>query len=223
MKNKLLVFLSCLIFSFTNAQIEKKLDDFDKVTAFDKIDVLLIKSDENKILLNGADANQVELVIKNGELKIRMPFTKLLSGDHISATVYFKDIKAVEANEGSRIASEAVFKTLFFEVIAKEGGHVKINVDTQKIVAKVANGAEVNISGNAINQDVVVNSGGVYQGKNLVTNQSTITVNAGGSADIYSKELVDAKVRAGGTILIAGKPKQINQKIFAGGTIKEVN
>ena len=36
-------------------------------------------------------SQEVELVNKNGELKIRMPLTKLLSGDDVSATVYFKN------------------------------------------------------------------------------------------------------------------------------------
>ena len=66
-----------------------------------------------------------------------------------------------------------------------------------------------------------MNSGGVYQAEKLVTNQTVITVNAGGESDVYATDLVDAKVRAGGDIIIYGKPKQINQKIVAGGTIKE--
>jgi len=32
---------------------------------------------------------------------------------------------------------------------------------------------------------------------------------------------VEAKVRAGGDITIYGKPKQINQKVIAGGSIEE--
>ena len=39
---------------------------------------------------------------------------------------------------------------------------------------------------------------------------------------MYASDLVDAKVRAGGTILIHGKPKQINQKTIAGGSIEQV-
>ena len=58
--------------------------------------------------------------------------------------------------------------------------------------------------------------------KNLITKQTTITGNAGGEADVYATDLVDAKVRAGGTILIYGKPKQINQKVVAGGSIEQV-
>src|SRR5574343_1191889 len=104
MKN---VVYSALFFSALSfGQVEKNVGDFDKVTAFDQIDVLLVKSNENKVILDGKEANEVELVNKNGELKIRMPLTKLLSGDDVSATVYFKKIDALEANEGSRVSSK---------------------------------------------------------------------------------------------------------------------
>jgi hypothetical protein len=44
---------------------------------------------------------------------------------------------------------------------------------------------------------------------------------AGGEAAIFATNSVDAKVRAGGDITIFGKPKQINKKIIAGGTIEQ--
>ena len=67
-------FLSQL--GFSQNSVTKKLGDFTKVTSFDQIDVLLVPSNENKIILSGEGANEVELVTKNDELKIRMPLTK---------------------------------------------------------------------------------------------------------------------------------------------------
>ncbi len=212
-----LLFISTLGF----AQTEKSVGDFNKVTTFDQIDVILIPGKENKVLLTGKDSEKVELVNKKGELKLRLPLTQLLKGDDISATVYYKAIDAVEANEGSSIASEAVFKSTMFDIIAKEGSQVKLKLDVSKLTARVANGSTITLEGTATNQDVLVNSGGLYQAKKLVTNQSVITVNAGGESDVNAKELVDAKVRAGGDITIYGKPKQINQKVIAGGSIQE--
>ncbi len=218
---KKIVFSLLFINTLGFAQTEKSVGDFNKVTSFDQIDVILIPGKENKVLLTGKDSEQVELVNKKGELKLRMPMTQLLKGDNISATVYYKTIDAVEANEGSSIASEAVFKSTMFDIIAKEGSQVKLKLDVSKLTARVSNGSTVSLDGSATNQDVLVNSGGLYQAKKLVTNQTVITVNAGGESDVNAKELVDAKVRAGGDITIYGKPKQINQKVIAGGTIQE--
>ena len=218
---KKLVYSLLFISSIVLAQTEKKVGDFNKVTSFDQIDVILIPGNETKVILTGSGSEEVELVNKNGKLKIRMPLTKIMSGDNVSATVYYKKIDAVEANEGSSIASEATLKSTSFDIKAKEGAQIKLKLDVDKLTARVANGSTIHLEGKAKIQDVLVNSGGVYEAEKLITNQTVITSNAGGEADIYATDLVEAKVRAGGDITIYGKPKLINQKIVAGGTIQE--
>ena len=219
---KKLVYSILFISSITFAQVEKNVGEFTKVTSFDQIDVLLVEGNENKVILNGSEAEEVELVNKNGELKIRMPLTKMLTGDNVSATVYYTKLEAIEANEGSRISSEDTFTTTAFDVIAKEGSQIKIKLDVSRLSLRVANGSVVNVQGKATNQDIIVNSGGIYEANKLITNQTVITTNAGGEADIYATELVDAKVRAGGDITVYGNPKQLNQKIIAGGKVRKV-
>ena len=223
MKNTFLTFMACSIFSFGVAQTEKNVGDFTKVSSFDKIDVQLIASNENKVVLHGKEANQVELVNKNGELKIRMPLTKMLSGDNISATVYYKKLDAVEANEGSRIASKDEITAINFDIICKEGSEVKlINLQVDRLQVRVSQGSVVTILGTSKNQDILSNSGGKYDGQDCITEQTVVTVNAGGIAHVYATDFVDAKTRAGGEIKIYGQPKQINEKKIAGGTIEQV-
>ena len=207
--------------SIAFGQVEKNVGDFTKVTSFDQIDVYLVKSNENKVVIDGKEANEVELVNKSGELKIRMPLEKILGGDHISVTVYFNNLSAVEANEGSRIACGDKIKATSFEIKAKEGSQIRLTLEVGKLNVRVANGSTINLEGSADNQDVLVNSGGIFEAKNFKTNQTVIALNAGGEADIYATDLVEAKVRAGGDITIYGKPKQINQKVIAGGSIEE--
>lgn len=218
---KKLIYSLLLISTLSFSQTEKEVGDFNKVTTFDQIDVRLIPGDVNKVVLTGKGSDEVEIVNKNGELKIRMPFSKLLDGDNISATVYFKKIDAVEANEGSRISSEKEITNTSFDIKAKEGAEIHLNLQVEKLIVRVANGSKIELEGIATNQDALVNSGGEYKGDKLHTNLTDITVNAGGNASVFATELVTAKVRAGGTITIYGKPKQINKKIVAGGSIEE--
>jgi hypothetical protein len=218
---KKLIYSLLLISTLCFSQTEKEVGDFNKVTTFDQIDVRLIPAEVNKVVLTGKGSDEVEIVNKNGELKIRMPFSKLLDGDNISATVYFKKIDAVEANEGSRISSEKKITNTSFDIKAKEGAEIHLNLQVEKLIVRVANGSKIELEGIATNQDVLVNSGGEYKGDKLHTNLTDITVNAGGNASVFATELVTAKVRAGGTITIYGKPKKINKKIVAGGSIEE--
>jgi hypothetical protein len=222
MKNKFLTFVTCSIFSIGIAQNEKKVGDFNKVTAFDQIDVNLIASSENKVILTGANSQEVELVNKNGELKIRMPLTKTMQGDDVSATVYYKKLDAVEANEGSRIYSKDEISAINFDIICKEGSEIKLtNLQADRLAVRVTQGSIVTTQGTVKNQDILSNSGGKYDGQDCKTQQTVVTVNAGGMAHVYATDLVDAKTRAGGEIKIYGKPKQINEKKIAGGTIEQ--
>jgi hypothetical protein len=218
---KKIVFSLLLISTVAFAQETKNVGDFNKVTSFDRIDVFLVQSDENKVQLDGKEADEVELVNKNAELKIRMPLTKLLDGDNISVTVYYKKITAVEANEGSRIACGDKINSVVFDVIAKEGSEVKLILDVEKLSVRTANGSKVSLEGNADIQDVLVNSGGIYEAEKLTSQITTVACNAGGEAAVFATNIVDAKVRAGGEITIFGKPKQITKKIVAGGTIEQ--
>ena len=218
---KKLVYFLLFISSISFSQTEKEVGNFNKVTSFDQIDVILIPSSENKVIVDGSGSSEVEIVNKNGELKIRLPLTKLLSGDNILAAVYYKKLDAIEANEGSRISSEATFNSTAFDIIAKEGSEINIKLSTERLTVKVSNGSKIKLEGKATNQDVLINSGGIYEAEKLITNQTIITANAGGEATINATDFVDAKVRAGGDITIYGKPKQINQKIVAGGSIEE--
>lgn len=218
---KILLITLLMISQINFGQITKNLGDFNKVTSFDQIEVLLIKSSENKIILNGNGAEEVELINKNGELKIRMPLTKLLSGDNVSATVYFKNLDALEANEGSRVSSQDTLDGISFDIIAKEGSQIKLILNLDRLAVRSSNGSNVNLSGKAKNLDAIINSGGELDAENLKTTQTIITTNAGGEASVYATDYIDAKTRAGGNITIYGKPKKIDQKTVLGGTIKQ--
>jgi hypothetical protein len=220
---KAILFAAIMLFQLVSAQdITKSLGDFTAVRAFDQIDVLMIKGTENKIIIKGTGKEDVEVVTKNNELKIRMKTTKLLTGDNVSVTLYYKgNIDQVEASEGSRVASQDTFIATAFVLNAKEGAEIKLKLDVKKLNSKASSGGILNISGKANNHDLVMNSGGIFKGKELITAQTAVSINAGGEADVNATEFVDAKTRAGGDITIYGNPPQINENKFAGGTIKK--
>ncbi|GGD22469.1 head GIN domain-containing protein [Flavobacterium orientale] len=221
MKKAIILFL--LATSPLFAQTEtKNPGDFTTVKIFDRISAQLIPSTENKVEIKGNRASEVEVVNSNGDLKIRMPFPKLLKGEEIEVTVYYKKLEGVEASEGSYVNSEKPIKAINFNLNAKEGAEIRIALDVKKATVRVTSGGKIRISGTTVNQEVVMSSGAELQAKNFESEQTTISLNAGGSADIFATEFVDAKVRAGGDIYIYGSPKQINQKTVLGGSIKEM-
>ena len=218
---KLVIVTFVFLYQITNAQVTRNLGDFDEVKVFDKINVKLIPASVNKIVITGDRADEVETVNKNGELKIRMPFPQLLSGEDIMVKLYFKNIENIGASEGSYVSSDANFKQTLLDVNAKSGADINIELDVEKVNIKASAGGIISVSGKATNSDVAITSGGILKAADLYTSQTKISVAAGGNSEIYATTLVDAKVKAGGSIFIYGKPKQINKEVFIGGTILE--
>ena len=213
----LMVFVTALGFS----QVTKNLGEFEKLRVFDRISVELIPSNENKIEITGSRANDVELINKNGTLKIRMAIRKLLEGEDVSAKLYFKSIDDIDANEGSYVICDSPFKQTAIKVNAIEGSEIRLVLDTKKANLRAVTGGVLKIKGKATNSDVSLGTGGVLQAEDLQTVQTSIKITTGGEADIRASELVDAKVRAGGNITIYGSPQQINKSTTLGGSINE--
>jgi hypothetical protein len=219
---KLFIGVAILFVQLSFSQITKDLGDFDSVKVFDKLSVKLVQSSENKIVIKGARESEVEVVNKKGLLKLRMPFPKLLSGDDLDITVYYKHIELIDVNEGANVTSKEAIKATTFKVSAQEGGTIDANLDVDKLKVSSVSGGSITLYGKASNQDASLGAGGYLLASKLSTSQTTVSVSAGGKADVNASTLVEAKVSAGGSIYIYGKPKQINQKTVFGGKIEEV-
>lgn len=198
------------------------LGDFDELKVFDQLNVTLIPSNENKIVITGTNQGNVETVNRNGLLKIRISLTKILEDNKdIKVTLYFKNIELIDANEGSMVSCKDTFKQISMVLSAQEGASIEADLDVENTIVKVYSGGIISLMGKAFTQKVTINSGGSLKAKDLVTSQTTINISAGGNAEINATTLVDAKVNAGGSIYIYGKPKQIKQQALAGGKITE--
>jgi Putative auto-transporter adhesin, head GIN domain len=217
---KVLILAFLVASQYITAQVTQNLGDFTAVRVFDRISVTLVKASENKIVINGSRAGDVEVVTKNGDLKVRMKVSQLLAGEDVDATIYYTGlISTVEASEGSFVGSADTFKATSFELSAKEGAIIKLNLDVAKLKSKANSGGILQITGKASNHDISITSGGEFKGKELSTTQTTVSISIGGVADVNASEFVDAKTKAGGDIMVYGNPKQVNQKTFAGGNI----
>ena len=211
--------LFVFVFTFSFAQNSQNLGDFNFVEVFDKIPVKLVKSDQNSAEISGAKAADVELVSKNNKLKIRMNKENLLKGEEVSVILHYKDLNEIHANEGAQISSDHSISTENLILNSKEGASINLNVAVNQLDIKTNSGGEIRISGTADNQDIVVNSGGKYFGKEVKSQNTKVTANAGGVAEVNVSESVNATTRAGGMIEIYGDPADRKVKNIIGGKI----
>ena len=223
MKHIVLLILSFSALFNAQAQVEKKLGEFHELKVYDLIEVQLVKSDENRIVLTGKNTQDVVIVNKNGVLKIRMNIEKSFDGNKTNATLYYTNIDVIDANEGASIYSDDLIKQFDFKLNAQEGGSIKVNLETTYLDVKSVTGGIIETHGTVKKQNITMNTGGIYKGERLNTEETKVTIVAAGEAYVNASKLVDIKIRVGGDVYIYGNPEKVNESKAIGGRIKRMD
>jgi len=226
MKKQFKVLSLFFLLQITYGQEEKitqELQNFTELKAFDGIAVNLIPSTENKAIITGANTQKVVIVNNKGKLKIRMQLDKIFSGYRTFIDLYFTNkLTLIDVNEDARITSEETFAQDVLELKSQEGGELELNCQTEQLLVKAITGGKIITSGFTDNQDIIINTGGFYMGSEFKSKFTTISVNAGGNAELYATKYVKADVKAGGTVKVYGDPEKMDEKTVFGGKIERV-
>lgn len=200
--------------------IVKDVGNFNTVKVYDRIVVNLVKSDENKVIVSGADASQVIVINKDGKLKIKMEFDLIFDGNKTFVHVHYTDLKLIDGNEGAFITSNELIEQDAIEIKMQEGARIKVGLLVREATLRAVTGGIIEASGQAERQDITVNTGGIYEGRDFETEHGEVFVQAGGEVEVYTSKSIDITIRAGGDVYVYGNPPQVKRRRTFGGRIK---
>lgn len=222
---KKIIFLLSIALSFSlSAQdtIEKTIGEFSTVKVYDLINVKMIKSNENKAVIAGDNRKDVQIINKNGKLKIRMNLEESYDGNDTVVKLYYTSVEVIDANEGAKITVEDPIEQFEIDLKTQEGGEITAQLKTTYANMRAVTGGIINVSGTSKNQDISIYTGGVFNGEDFKTEQTEVSINAGGEAYVYASEYVDVRIKAGGDVYIYGDPKTVDENRVLGGRIKRM-
>lgn len=209
--------------SWSQKTIGKEVGDFSEIKVYDLIAIKLIKADQNKVSIKGENVDAVKVINDDGVLKIRMETGERFNGAETFVDLYYTSVKILDANEGAMIHSNEAITENTIELRTQEGGQIDVSLKSDKINVKCVSGGEISLSGSSSYQDITINSGGKFMGKDLRTKETVVSVTAGGVAEINASDLADVNVTAGGNVYVYGNPKDLQKKKFAGGKIRKMD
>ena len=199
--------------------VDREVGEFHEIKVFDLIEVNLIQSDENRIVIKGKNTHDINFVNKGGVLKLRMPLEKKFQGEDTFVEVYYTDLRIIDANEGAHIVVNEQIERNRIELRAQEGAQIEIGMKVRDAEIRAVTGGIIQASGIATNQVITIYTGGIFEGRDLKTQYSSIKMSAGGEAELYASEEVDVQIRAGGDVYVYGEPGLVNKNTMMGGRI----
>ncbi|UKM65538.1 DUF2807 domain-containing protein [Flavobacteriaceae bacterium GSB9] len=204
---------------FSQNTIEQDIEEFTELKVFDLIQVELKKANHNKAIITGDNKEDVVIVNNEGKLKIKMKFNEAFDGAETKVVLYYTAIDIIDVNEGSKVESKDIIEQFEIDLKAQEGGIINVPIHVKYTNVRAVTGGSVTTTGVSKKQNVSLLTGGMYDGKSLKTQNTDVSISAAGEAYVNASKKVDAKVRAGGSIYIYGKPEEVNESKMLGGTI----
>lgn len=183
---------------------------------------IVTNADEHKIEIKGLERDKVNIDIKNGELDLSLPLGQIFTEAEILVTVYAKEVEELKARNGSEVEFISVVDQKELRLIASEGSYIGGELKLESLTVKSVTGASVSLIGVANTTSIEVKTGGSFDGADLITNTTSVSVSYGGEVSIHATNTCSASVTAGGNIIVYGNPETISQSVKLGGEINVV-
>lgn len=224
MKKKICyLFFACVSLGWTQGQSTHHLKPFQRLKVFKGLQVNLIPSQEEKIVIVGEKASEVYLKNKKGTLSITLNLKSVFESKALQIDLFYAGkLLELEAFQGASIRSEHTFSQSQIRLSAQEDASIELPVALDYLKMQALTGSTVRLSGSCNSQNCKITTGANYQALDLQTKTTAITVTSGAEANIDVSVVLDAKVSLGGLINYRGNPQSLLTKKVLGGKIKNI-
>jgi len=122
---------------------------------------------------------------------------------YVTAPIY----KSIETSGAAEIKGGNTLTTDEMKLTASGASEMKLNLDVDHLVSSVSGAAEMKLEGRAGHHKGNASGASTLSARNLVTQQSDMTVSGAASAHVYATEVLDGDVSGAGDLDYVGNPK----------------
>ena len=219
MKKIIYILALVVLPNLLSAQTERKIGDFQKLSVYDGINVELIKSDTNKVEINGKNTAYIVVKNKNGDLKIRLSVERRFSGNRTKVSVFYKNLYSIISHEGANVFSKDTINQADLNLKANSGSRQNMIVKLNTLQATATAGAKINIKGLAKYQELSATTGAEIMVSKVENEEANVVSTTGALIDVSTTKDLKVNSKIGGIINVHTKTDKITEKISVGGAV----
>jgi hypothetical protein len=198
----------------------KPQDNFSGITVSTGIDVFINQGNKNSIIVE-ADENLHDIIItevNNGVLKIYSD-KNIWKAKAKKVYVTVKKITLITATSGSDVRGKTIIKSNEISIAATSGATINIEIDAQSVTTSTSSGANIKVSGTALNHASNATSGSAIAAYNLKSENVIAKATSGAEINIHAFKKIEAKASSGGDVTFRGNPTVVLKKASSGGNV----
>ena len=231
MKNKyfpLILSLLLVVSGFSQVTKTIKVNSFNKLVLEGAAYFTLIPSDVNKIVVVAEDDEIMDFVKiddKNNALTINTVSKNKNVGITCSSLkfkIYFRKINKLDFSGAGSVNSKGIIKTDELLVLLGGAGNIKIEVNCKSFTGKMNGAGSLEVIGITQKSKLLMKGVGSMKASTLVSEDTFITLNGVGYADVFANKKLTATLNGIGTINYAGDPSYKDFNINGIGSVKKL-
>ena len=202
------------------------MDPFQELRISGMIDAVLIPSDREEVVfeVRGAKEDLLDIEHRNGELRLSLINRIYEPGIYVRAEIHYKQLDYLRAFAGAEVRSDEPLRGgEKLELRSSAGAEVYLEIAAQKLYVAVSEGGSVALTGSVDDLEVSAQTGGIFDGVNLVSRTVYARAALGGEATVHATERLEARTNTGGEISYRGEPEKIYTKTFLGGNVRRLH
>ena len=155
-----------------------------------------------------ADDNIIEYVetrVSGNTLHVGIKKGVSLHNTHIKVNITVPELTSISANSSSDVKVLDVIKSnnkLSFD--ASSSADIEAEVDAPEVAAKASSSASVQLSGRTKNYRAEVSSSADIRSFDLLSENTDVTANSSGSADVHASVTLNAEASSSGSVAYTG-------------------
>jgi hypothetical protein len=224
MKNLLIITLLSLSALMTNAQNkdERKLNDFDRLSVGQSIDVIIEYGNENKAIIetSGVDVEDVITEVNGGKLTIEMERGSYRMID-VKVYLTYKKLNNIKVSSSASLKGESILKSSDLRIKVSSSARANLEIDAEELQVAVSSSGRLTLYGKVNKQTLDVSSSGRYSAIDLKSEIVEADISSSGRAEVYVTEALVAQASSSGRLTYKGDPNKVIADNSSSGKVRK--
>ena len=181
---------------------------FQNLKVSSNIEVNLIKTDANMLLVYGENSDNVTVSIKKKTLKIHLIGGSVINTEKTKIDLYHSNIlDRISIVKGASLFSEYPINQTSLTIEAKANGIINLELFTERLETNINLGGRVYLKGKVANHELIIKTSGLCEAEKLNAEKTKITSKGGAYAYVKTKSKLEASIY-GGILREFGNPNK---------------
>ncbi len=217
--------------TISDANAEKRtVGSFHGINVGTGIRLVLTEGNTEDVAVSAAKTEYRDKIVtrvENGILKLYYEnklgaINKRDEKKELRAYVSYKTLDQLDANTGAEVEVEGTMKSTSMKMNVNTGATIKGNIKTDDLAIDQNTGSIITLSGDAGKIDVHGDTGSMFKGIDLKTNNCSVTASTGAGIYIHVEKELSVRANTGGFVKYKGEAGVRDIKTHTGGSVSKI-